>query len=101
VASIQDGDWVAYSQVDFRDGATSLVAQVASAAGGGTIDVLIDGCIGGAQGTSIGSCEVVSTGGADTFAPLTCALTETSGAHDLCLSFSGNPAFELDSFHLE
>ncbi|HEY6726396.1 MAG TPA: family 43 glycosylhydrolase [Polyangiaceae bacterium] len=101
VASIQNGDWVAYSQVDFRDGATSLVAQVASAGGGGTIDILIDGCIGGAQGTSIGSCEVVSTGGADTFAPLTCTLTETSGAHDLCLAFSGNPAFELDSFHLE
>lgn len=100
VAQIADGDWVAYSQVDFRDGATSLVLQVASAAAGGTIDVLIDGCIGGGPGTSIGSCEVVSTGGADTFAPLTCTLTETSGAHDLCLSFSGS-AFEIDSFHLE
>src|SRR5690606_15204866 len=101
VAQIENGDWIAYSQVDFRDGATSLVLQLASAAGGGTIDVLIDGCIGGEAGTSIGSCEVTSTGGADTFAPLTCTLTETSGPHDLCLSFSGNPSFEIDSFHLE
>ena len=67
----------------------------------GTIDVTIDGCIGGGAGTSIGTCEVMSTGGADTFAPVTCTLTETSGAHDLCLKFSGSPAFEIDSFHLE
>ena len=101
VAQIQEGDWVAYSQVDFRDGATTLALQVASAAGGGSIDVLIDGCIGGESGTSIGTCEVVSTGGADTFAPLSCTLTETSGPHDLCLSFSGSASFEIDSFHLE
>lgn len=100
VARIDDGDWVAYSQVDFRDGATSLVLQVASASGGGTIDVLIDGCIGGAAGTSIGTCEVMSTESANTFAPLTCTLTQATGPHDLCLSFSGSN-FEIDSFHLE
>lgn len=101
VAAISDGDWVAYSQVDFRAGATKLVAQVASAGGGGTIDVVIDGCIAGAAGTSIGTCTVVDTGGAGTFAALSCDLEETSGGHDLCLKFSGNPAFEMDSWHLE
>lgn len=101
VAQVDDGDWVAYSQVDFRDGATTLVAEVASAAGGGTIDVVIDGCIGGRAGTSIGTCEVPSTGGADTFAELRCTLADASGPHDLCLKFSGSSAFELDSFHLE
>jgi len=101
VAQIANGDWVAYSQVDFRDGATKLVAKVAAAAGGGKINVLIDGCIGGKAGTSIGSCDVTSTGSATTFAALSCTLTKTSGAHDLCLSFSDGPKFELDSFHLE
>lgn len=101
VARIEDGDWVAYSQVDFRTGAKSLVAKVASAAGGGKIDVVIDGCIAKKAGTSIGSCDVKSTGGADVFAPLTCTITQTSGPHDLCLKFSGSPKFELDSFHLE
>lgn len=101
VARIEDGDWVAYSQVDFRGGAKTLVAKVASASGGGKIDVVIDGCIGKKAGTSIGSCEVKSTGAADTFAPLSCNLTQTSGPHDLCLKFSGTPKFELDSFHLE
>ncbi len=101
VAQISAGDWVAYSQVDFRDGATQWVARVASAAGSGSIDIVIDGCIGGKAGTSIGTCQVMSTGAADTYATLTCPITETSGPHDLCLKFADNPSFELDSFHLE
>lgn len=101
VAKIDSGDWVAYSQVNFRDGATKLVAKVAAASAGGKIDVLVDGCIGGKKGTSIGTCDVTATGSATTFAPISCTLTKTSGAHDLCLSFSGSSKFELDSFHLE
>jgi len=101
VTQISSGDWIAYSQVDFRAGATSLVVQLASATGGGAIDVVIDGCIGGEAGTSIGTCEVASTGGAGMYGPLTCNLESTSGAHDLCLKFSGTPSFQIDSFHLE
>lgn len=101
VAQISDGDWIGYSQVDFRAGATSLVLRVASAAGGGTIDVTIDGCITGEPGTSLGTCDVAATGGADAYAELTCTIAATSGPHDLCLEFSGNPAFTIDSWHLE
>lgn len=101
VAEISNGDWVGYSQVDFRDGASTLVLRVASAQGGGVVDVRIDGCVTGEAGTSIGTCTVMSTGGADTFAELSCPITETSGGHDLCLSFSDNPSFELDSWRLE
>ncbi len=82
VAEISAGDWVGYSQVDFRTGATSLVLQVASAQGGGKIDVSIDDCITGETGESIGSCDVVGTGGATTFAELRCAITAPAGAHD-------------------
>lgn len=101
VAQIDTGDWIAYSQVDFRDGATSVVLKVASASGGGQIEFVIDGCIAGKTGTSVGTCEVKSTGGANMYAPLTCTITNTSGAHDLCFKFTGNRAFEIDSFHLE
>ena len=103
VAQIDDGDWVGYSQVDFRGGATTLVAQVASASGGGVIDVRIDGCDGFTPeaGSSIGTCAVANTGGAAIFAGLSCTLTETSGAHDVCFYFSGGGSFELDSWHLE
>lgn len=101
VAQIANGDWVGYSQVNFRNGASKLVLRVASAQGGGTIDVRIDGCITGAQGTSVGSCEVVATGGGNMYADLVCAIDAPAGPHDLCLHFAGTPAFELDSWHLE
>lgn len=101
IAQIGDGDWVGYSQVNFRDGASKLVLQVASAQGGGMIDVRIDGCITGEQGTSVGTCSVAGTGGMDTFAELTCEIEAPSGPHDLCLHFSESPAFQLDSWHLE
>lgn len=103
IAQIDAGDWIGYSQVSFRGGATSLVLRVASASGGGSIDVRIDGCADftGEAGTSIGTCEVISTGAADTYAELSCPLTQTSGPHDLCLGFSGDTAFEIDSWHLE
>lgn len=103
IAEIDDGDWIGYSQVNFRGGATKLVLRVASAAGGGSIDVRIDGCgdFTTEPGTSIGTCDVASTGGADLYAALSCPLAETSGAHDLCLAFSGDTSFEIDSWHLE
>jgi arabinoxylan arabinofuranohydrolase len=103
VTDIDTGDWVGYSQVDFRDGATTFTARVASASGSGSIDVRIDGCddFTSVEGTSIGTCSVTATGGADTFAEISCPIVETSGPHDLCLSFTGDRAFKLDSFHLE
>ncbi len=101
VTDIEPGDWVAYSQVDFRGGAKSLVAQVSAESGGGAIDVIIDGCIDGSEGTSAGTCNVESTGGLTTFSELTCTISAPGGPHDLCLKFSGDAAFELDSFHLE
>jgi arabinoxylan arabinofuranohydrolase len=103
IAQIDSGDWIGYSQVNFREGATALVLRVASAAGGGAIDVRIDGCdeFTSQAGTSIGTCQVASTGGADIYAALSCPLTNTSGPHDLCLSFSGDTTFEIDSWHLQ
>lgn len=101
VAAIDDGDWVGYSQVDFRGGTTSLVLRVASESGGGSIDVRVDGCVTDAEGTSIGACEIPATGGRDTYADVTCTLTETSGPHDLCLVFSGAAGLRFDAWHLE
>lgn len=101
IAAIDDGDWIGYSQVDFRTGASRLVLRVASASGGGTIDVRIDGCVTGTPGTSIGTCEVVSTGGDSSYAQLTCPIQETAEGHDLCLVFSNGPSLRVDSWHLE
>ena len=103
LVDIAAGDWVGYSQVDFREGASSIVLSVAAAAAGGTIDVRIDGCddFTSVPGSSLGTCNVTSTGSADTVAELSCPLTSASGPHDLCFVFGGTAPFELDSFHLE
>ncbi|MGB7214734.1 MAG: glycoside hydrolase family 43 protein, partial [Gammaproteobacteria bacterium] len=103
VVDIDTGDWIGYSQVDFRDGATTFVARVASASGGGSIEVRIDGCddFTDQPGTAIGTCDVTSTGGNNAFTQISCPITETSGPHDLCLKFTGNKSFRFDSFHLE
>ncbi len=101
VAQVSDGDWVGYSQVDFRNGASKLVLRVAAAQAGGTIDVRIDGCITEEAGTSVGTCEVAATGGATTYAELTCDIQAPAGPHDLCLHFGGSAPFELDSWHLD
>jgi arabinoxylan arabinofuranohydrolase len=101
VTEIGAGDWVGYSQVDFRDGATRLVLRVAAAQSGGSIDVSLDGCLTGESGTTIGTCQVVGTGALETFAELVCTIDAPGGPHDLCLSFGGTAGFELDSWHLE
>lgn len=101
IGQISNNDWVAYSQVDFREGATKIVLKVASANGGGKINVVVDGCIRGAQGTQVGSCDVTATGGNNEYKELSCPIMETSGGHDLCLRFSDNPSFRIDSWHLE
>jgi arabinoxylan arabinofuranohydrolase len=105
LTSIDGGDWVGYSQVDFRTGATTFNARVASASGGGTIEVRIDGCddFTSQAGTLVGTCDVASTGGNETWSDISCSITETSGAHDLCLRFtgSGSSLFALDFFNFE
>src|SRR5690606_4012502 len=100
VAAIDDGDWVGYSQVDFRGGTTSLVLRVASESGGGSIDVRVDGCVTDAEGTSIAACAMRATGGRDTHAVVPCALTGTSGPHAPCLVFSGAAGLRFDAWHL-
>lgn len=101
LADIDDGDFVAYSQVDFRDGASALVLKVASDASLGSIEIVQDGCLGDGAGTAVGTCAVMSTGGRDTFATLSCSIAAAGGPHDLCLKFSGGGDFEIDSFHLQ
>lgn len=103
IVDIDDEDWIGYSQVDFHQGTTRLVARVAAAAAGGSIEIWRDGCEGFTEqpGQSVGTCQVQATGGADTFAELSCDFEATSGPHDLCLKFVGDGSFKLDSFHLE
>jgi arabinoxylan arabinofuranohydrolase len=106
LTSIDDADWVGYSQVDFRDGATTFHARVASDAGG-SIELYLDGCqeFTGQEGTRVGGCEVAGTGGWQSWVDVECPLDEPVAAvHDLCLRFSGSTQgalLNLDHFNFE
>ena len=99
IAQISSGDWIGYSQVDFKNGASKLVLRVSGS--GGSIDVSVDGCLKGQPGTSIGKCEMTNAAGGSAYSPVTCTISGPAGPHDLCLTFSGTPNFRIDSWHLE
>jgi hypothetical protein len=105
LTSIQSGDWTGYSQVNFGAGVTAFVAHVATGAEGGSIEVRLDGCddFTDAEGSSLGTCPVPSTGGASTWADVSCPITAVSAVHDVCLRFSvpSGDLFNLDHFRFE
>lgn len=90
VTDISDGDYIKVESVEFGAGADTFQYRVASAAGGGAIELRLDG----EQGELVGTCEVASSGGADTWATQECSVN-VSGRHDLFLRFTGG-GFKFD-----
>jgi len=107
VTSLEDQDWIGYSQLDFGSGASAFNARVASAAAaGGVIEVYLDGCevFTGQSGTLIGTCSVESSGGSQNWRDVQCPVAASPGVHDLCLRFSGaagTPLLNLDYFSFQ
>ena len=98
VGYIQNGSYTVYNQVDLT-GLTSFDARVASDGLGGTIQVRLDS----PTGTLIGSCTVPVTGGWQTWVTETCALSATTGFHNIYLVYagtSGNYLFNVEWFKL-
>ncbi len=93
VTQISNGDWIKVRGVDFGSGAKSFSAQVASAAGGGSIEIHL----GSATGTLLGKCEVPATGGAQTWMTTTCDVTGATGVNDVTFKFVGDKG-ELFNF---
>jgi len=86
VTNIQNGDYIKVKSVDFGIGANSFSARVASSTSGGNIELHLDSV----TGTTIGTCAVTGTGGAQTWRTLTsCAVTGATGVHDLFVRFTG------------
>jgi len=107
VTSLEDQDWIGYSQLDFRGGASSFRARVSSAApAGGAIELYLDGCeaFTGQPGTLIGTCSVESSGGPQNWRDIQCPAAASPGVHDLCLRFAGaagTPLLNLDYFSFQ
>ncbi|WP_437670186.1 glycoside hydrolase family 43 protein [Sorangium sp. So ce131] len=85
VTSIENGDYIKVKGVDFGTGAVSFDARVASATGGGNIELRLDG----AAGTLVGTCAVGGTGGPQTWVTTSCTVDGATGVHDLYLKFTG------------
>ncbi len=85
VTSIENGDYIKVKGVDFGDGAASLEVRVASTASNSKIEVRLDS----QTGKLVGTCAITSTGGAQTWATQSCAISGASAVHDLFFVFTG------------
>ncbi|XXV01812.1 glycoside hydrolase family 43 protein [Sorangium sp. So ce1335] len=94
VTSIEDGDHIKVKGVDFGTGAVSFDARVASANGGGSIELRLDS----PTGTLVGTCTVQGTGGPQTWVTNSCPVDGATGIHDLYLKFTGGdgPLFNFN-----
>jgi len=85
VGYIENGDYIALSNIDFGSSAASFKARVASGTSGGSIELRLDS----SNGTLIGTCPVTGTGDWQTWSTVTCNVSGVSGLHDLYLVFTG------------
>lgn len=92
LTDLSNGDWVQIRGVDFRLGADSFNARVASSIGG-TIELRLDS----PTGTLVGTCQISDTGGLNSWDSVSCDIdkTEAKGGHDLYVFFSGEADVEL------
>lgn len=95
VTAIHNGDSMKVRNVDFGSGATSFAARVASDSSGGTIELHLDSL----TGTSIGTCAIPGTGGAQTWTTKTCPVSGATGVHDLFFEFTGSDNSSLFNFN--
>jgi pectinesterase len=96
VGFIHNNDWIKFS-VNFGSGVTGFSARVASNTTGGTIKLRL----GSAGGTQIGTCNVVNTGGWQSWTTVTGTASGTSGVQDLYLVFAGTTTdylFNINNF---
>lgn len=85
VTDINNGDYIKVRNVDFRKGAKSFQASVASATGGSGIEIRLDN----KDGILLGTCSVKATGSMQNRATFSCPLRKTRGIHDVYFLFRG------------
>ncbi|MGJ8652525.1 MAG: carbohydrate-binding protein [Opitutaceae bacterium] len=86
---IQDGDWAAYYDVNFGEGANTFEARVASSGAGGSIEVRLDSI----DGPLIGTCVVGNTGGWQDWVSESISISPVSGKRFVFLKFTGGSGY--------
>ncbi|MGW4404835.1 glycoside hydrolase family 43 protein [Nonomuraea sp. NPDC004702] len=89
VGWIENGDYIKVKGVAFGAGARTFTARVASASGGGRLELRLDGV----NGPSAGTCTVPGTGGWQTWTTVSCPVSGASGTRDLYLKFTGGSGY--------
>lgn len=89
LAFIENGDWVQISNVDFGAGYGGFEAGVASAANGGTIEIILDSL----NNAPLGRVNVGSTGGWQNWQTVSASIGSATGLHNLYLRFSGGSGY--------
>lgn len=84
IGYIENGNTVTYSNIDFGSGATKFNATVATQ-NNTSIQIRSDS----ATGTLLGTLNVGSTGGWNTYKTLSTNISKITGVHDIVLVFSG------------
>ena len=99
VGFIENGDYIAFKNIDFGAGADSFTVSAGSETEGGTVTLRLDA----PDGKKIGSCAVTGTEGWQTFRDFSCDVSGASGVHTLYLVFEGDDGFllNLDSFRFK
>lgn len=91
VTNINNGDWIAVGNVDFGSGgAKTFKANVASTVGG-KIEVRLDSV----SGTLVGTLNVTSTGGAQTWREVETVVSNATGVHRVFFVFTGSGSANL------
>ncbi len=99
VGYIQDGDYIAFKNLDFGAGAQQFTVRAGSATEGGTISLRLDS----PSGKEIGSCAVSATDGWQEWGSFEASVEAVSGVHTLYLVFTGDDGFlmNVDKFRFE
>jgi len=89
VAYIENGDYICFKNVDFKDGANSLGFRVGANNSGSTLEVRL----GSADGKLIGTLNVDATGGWQNWETQNCDIEKTTGKQDVYLVFKGGGGY--------
>jgi hypothetical protein len=95
VGFIKQNDWLCYQNVDFGQGAESVVIRAAALADGNQVELRLDS----ASGELLGVCPVARTGDWQKWTSFTAKIKPTSGVKSLCLVFKAAPAETTDPTH--
>jgi arabinoxylan arabinofuranohydrolase len=86
LTELAHGDWVTIAGVDFGPNeASQFKVRVASDGAAGQIELRADG----PDGRLLGTCQLESTGGWQSWKEATCEIDSLTGVVDLCLRFTG------------